>query len=236
MSHHCDYIPDPSKIGLREIMPSLGNRKIAKSSKGHFIGWLTVGSGKDRRIVQFESHLEFCWCLCLVTQPGTHSLVEQVEFVWEFEAAYGEIKSAPHYFDFVVTQSDGRRIAYDVRPVAGYCGDLARDLPHIRVQAIAAGFVDEVFLLTDEDLDPVMLANADLLYSVRHPDPEADKSARALVTAMSTPTTLGALVADLGLGAMGRRAILRLIGSHHLRLVKHEPISNAALLYKAENP
>lgn len=225
-----------AQVGLHEVQPIKGDRLIAKSSKGHFIGWLTVGEGADRSIIQCESYLELRWCLCLLSMMETASIADQVAFPWEAVSPDGEVKQRTHFFDFVVTQKDGTRVAYAVKPAAGYRGTFKQELPHISAQAIASGFADDVRLLTDEDLDPVMLFNAELLYSVRHADETADEKAQILVTAMSGIATLGELTEKLGLGAMGRRALLRLIGSHHLRLVEPERIGSNTKLYKAENP
>ncbi|MFV1594056.1 hypothetical protein VWZ88_15995 [Phaeobacter sp. JH20_36] len=215
--------------GIRLPEPSLANRDVAAASKGHFTGHAVLGDGPGR-IVQLESHHELQFCLCLAARPETGEIYEQVSFEWH--DADGELH--PHYFDFVVVQTDGAVIAYSVRPTYGVSDAFFEEMCRISDQARKAGFVADVRLLTEEDLDPVELFNAELLHSVREEDPEADEAARKAVRDMQGIETLEVLRDRAGCGAMGFRALIRLLRSRQLQLVSHERISPKSQVFKRE--
>ena len=83
-------------------LPSTAQRDVALSSKSHFCGHVVIGDGSGRgavagappRVVQVESHLELCWCLCLSVRADIADLREQMQFDWFDED--GEVHS--HYF------------------------------------------------------------------------------------------------------------------------------------------
>ncbi|MDE4099702.1 hypothetical protein [Phaeobacter gallaeciensis] len=209
--------------------PSLADRDVPAASKGHFTGQIVLGDGPGR-ITQLESHHELQACLCLAARPETDEICEQVGFEWY--DADGELHT--HYFDFVVVQTDGAIIAYSVRPSYGVSDAFFEEMCRISDQARKAGFVADVRLLTEEDLDPVELFNAELLHSVREEDPEADEAARKAVRDMQGIETLEALKDRTGCGAMGFRALIRLIRLRHLQLVSHERISLKSQVFKRE--
>lgn len=186
--------------------PSSCDRRPANASRGHCTGHLMVGPWPGR-VLHVESHLEMNWAHCLNAHPMTRVLREQVGFDWTDGAG----KRRTHYFDLFVEQSDGRRIAYPVKPEARVNDRFMAEMTAVARQAKQTGLVDEVRLLTDADLDPVELSNARLGYGMRVPDPEADHAAAAVVAALPGVVTLGDLVDRLGLGARGYRALIRLV-------------------------
>ena len=84
------YPFDENPSGFTPPRPSTADRSVAVSSKAHFCGHVVIGDGSGRgaisgvpaRIVQVESHLELCWCLCLSLHPDIADLREQVAFEW----------------------------------------------------------------------------------------------------------------------------------------------------------
>lgn len=218
-----------TQSGLRTVRPSLSKRNVWGSSKSHLTGLIVHGENEGR-IVGAESHLEFNVALCLSTHPDTADLVEQVEFDWRDEQ--GGIHT--HYFDFAVTQHDGQRIAYTVKPIFRCCGSFAETIPYIADQAKASGEFDDVRLFTDEDLDPIMLFNAKLLHACREAISDVDLLVQEVVRSISQPVSLGELVTTIGLKGDGFRALVRLIRTQHLRLRNHEHISYSAMVYKGK--
>ncbi|WP_411353092.1 hypothetical protein PNH50_18910 (plasmid) [Leisingera aquaemixtae] len=215
--------------GRRLPSASLADRDVPAASKGHFTGQIILGNGPGR-VVQLESHHELLVCICLAARPETDEVFEQVAFEWHDED--GILRT--HYFDFVVLQTDGAAVAYSVRPSDGVSGKFVEEMCQISDQARNSGFVADVRLVTEEDLDPVELFNAELLHSIREEDPEADEAARTTVREMQGIQTLETLRDRTGRGAMGFRALIRLIRSRHLQLVEHERISLHAHVYKRE--
>lgn len=207
--------------------PSSCDRRPQVSSKGHCSGHLMVGPWPGR-VLYCESHLEQQWVHCLNAHPKTRSLREQVAFEWQDDA--GDLRT--HYFDLFVEQTDDRLIAYTVKPEIFLRAGFMDRMACIASQARESGFVHDVRLLTDADLDPVELSNARLTYAMRAPDPGADSAAAAVVAAMSGIATLGELTSRIGLDARGYRALIRLVRAGILRATRHEHITHKTEFYK----
>ncbi|WP_158644598.1 hypothetical protein [Paracoccus jeotgali] len=226
----------PPSAGFTPPLGSTAQRNVALTSRGQFCGHVVIGDSSGRgaiagapaRVIQVESHLEVCWCLCLALRRDIADLREQVAFTWWDQAG----ESRTHFFDLFVTRTDGSRIACAVRPARRTGGRLGRELPLIAAQARASGFASDVRLLTDEDLDPVELHNAWLLHGVRADDPDADAAAADVLAAMSGTVSLADLADRTDCGAAGCQALLRLVRSGHLRPLHHERITSATVLYK----
>ncbi|RDD99823.1 hypothetical protein DTW92_02735 [Paracoccus pantotrophus] len=219
--------------GLDLHLPSRAERKIARFSKGHFTGRI-VASGGDGgysagRLIMVESHLEFCWCLVLLARRATADLREQAAFDWQDRDG----KVHTHFFDFLVTERDGKRIACAVRPASRIGGRFGATMPRIAHQARKRGFADDVRLLTDDDLDQVDLFNAKLMHGMRQPQPEADIAAERAISEMTGIAVIEDLVRHIGMGADGYRAVVRLIRRHRLRLLDHVRIDYQAAVYAA---
>lgn len=219
--------------GLDLHLPSRAERKIARFSKGHFTGRIVASGGDDGysagRLIMVESHLEFCWCLVLLARRATADLREQAAFEWY--DINGEMHT--HFFDFLLTERDGKRIACAVRPAARTRGRFGATMPRIAHQARKRGFAHEVRLLTDDDLDPVALFNAKLMHGMRQSQPEADIAAERVVAGMGGIAVIEDLVRRIGMGADGYRAVVRLIRRHRLRLVDHVRIGYQTAVYAA---
>lgn len=230
---------DESPSGFTPPLPSTADRAVALSSRAHFCGHVVIGDGSGRggvsgtpaRVVQVESHLELCWCLCLSIRPDIVDLREQAAFDWFDED--GECRT--HFFDLLVTRNDGSRIACAVRPLARASERFKRQMSRIASQVRACGFAADVRLLTDKDLDPVELHNAQLLHGVRTGSSLADAAAAKVLAGLSGRTSLADLASRTGLAAAGFRALLRLLRSAHLRLVRSERITPASMVYKEHN-
>ena len=230
---------DSGDDGFNPPARSTADRPVAISSKGHFCGHVVIGDGCGRgditgarpRVVQVESYLELSWSLCLSHRHDIADLREQVAFDW-FDA---DGKAQCHFFDLVVTRTDGVRIACTVRPVVRSGGRFWQKMSWIAHQVRAAGFADDVRLLTDRDLDPVELHNAWLLHDIRVPDRRADAAAAKVVSEFCGMADLADLTARVDMGAAGFRALLRLVRRGDLRLLRAERITRATTVYKGSN-
>ncbi|MBO9456950.1 hypothetical protein J7376_16090 [Paracoccus sp. R12_1] len=225
--------------GFAPPLPSSADRMVATSSRAHFCGHVVIGDGSGRgaisgvtpRVVHVESHLELCWCLCLSVRPDIIDLREQARFDWFDED--GEVRS--HFFDLLVTRNDGSRLACAIRPAIRSRGRLGRQLPRIATQVRASGFADDVRLLTDHDLDSVELHNAWILHGIRVGDQQVDARAVDVFETLSGTATLSELTSRIGLGVVGFRALLRLLRSGHLQMLRSEKITPSATVYKGSN-
>ena len=142
--------------------PSLAERKIALSSKGHCTAHSVLGDGIGVRM-QAESWLEQCSFYILNAQHDVASMREQVFFY------FGAKRERHHIFDVVVTLRDKRQIAYTIKPENRTKSRMKHQMPGedflSHMQAVAwwvreIGFADDTRLISDYDLDPVELHNA----------------------------------------------------------------------------
>jgi hypothetical protein len=207
---------------------SAGDRATQVGSSHHFTGQIVIGDGRGR-VLGTESHLEMKATLILAARPETAALFEQIAFEWKDATG----ASRTHYIDLMVQQHDGQWVGYAVRPWARLSKAYLADLARIKAQAIASGFLWDFRIFTDRDVDPIDLFNARLLHSVRVAEPDADAAARSVAAAITGVTTIGALVADIGIHGQGFRAIVRLIRSGHLQPVRHERIDHGTEVFKA---
>lgn len=208
--------------------PSLCDRRPPSASKGNFTGHLMVGKSGPERLLYTASWLEFCWAHCLNAHGLTADLFEQVRFAWRD----GTGDPREHFFDLLVEQVNGRRIAYTVKPEARLKASFLNDMSIIAAQARDNAFVDDVRLLTDADLDPIEFHNARMMHGMRRTDPASDEAVAAILAQMSGAETVAELTARAGIGAAGFRAVVRRIWWGELRLVRHERIAPETQVYK----
>ncbi|RAP40406.1 hypothetical protein BYZ73_15105 [Rhodovulum viride] len=191
---------------------SIADRDVPLASKGHFSGHVVIGGGAGR-ITQTESHLEMNGILCLHYRPDVREIREQVRFDWFDEN--GEVFS--HYFDCVAVHQDGTKTAFAFKAARFATPKFLRKLGIIRAQAVALKVIDDVRVVTEQDLDPTEVHNAWLLHGMRHPDPEADARAAEVVEDIRGIKGLDQLSREIGLGARGTRALFRLIAAGRLQ-------------------
>ncbi|WP_375699370.1 hypothetical protein [Pseudophaeobacter sp. TrK17] len=224
--------------GIRLPAFSKGNRDTQVGSTHHFTGGLVLGDGPggdgpERRMGQ-ESNLERKATLILHARPETVSLVEQVLFKWINPNNAPGKQLVPHWIDLVQTQANGQVIGYAVRPTAHAGPEYQLKLARIKTQAVAQGVLDDLRLFTEEDVCPVEWHNARQFLAVRRPDLFADPVAADVVGRMTGVCTLDDLVSATGLEGMGFRALVRLIRSGHLEMVRHERIAHTSQVFKAK--
>lgn len=215
----------PGGIRLPEV--SVGDRSTQVASKAHFTGHIIFGMGHGRGL-GLESNLEKKAALILRYASDTVDLVEQQAFEW-FDA-HGARHT--HYVDLVRQMRNGRRIAYAVRPSARVSSNYQDKLARIKRQSMEQGVFDDFRLFTERDICPVALENATHLHAVRVAEPEADRAAAEVVSAMRGVATIGALSEQIGMQGTGVRAVVRLIGSGNLQLLRHEKISHSSQVIK----
>lgn len=221
------YLP----LGARRLpQPSTAMRAVSRTSQFHFNGQTVIGDGPGR-LVLTDSRLEMNWLKVLLARSDTADLHEQVMFEWhDFDGICHN-----HFFDFVVSHTDGNTIAYTVRPEARTGGSFAETMPQIAKQARTSHLYHDVRLLTDKMLDPIELTNAWLMHGMRTPEPVADDAAATVLAGMNGIATLSALAKATGLSGQGYRALVRLISSQHLLTVRHERIDLKTEVYKRKN-
>lgn len=193
---------------------SQAERQVASASNSHCTAFAVMGDGDGVRF-QCESKLELDTLYILNARHDIVWIREQANFYCDPVK-----KTGRHVFDFMATLRNGRRIAFSVKPESRLSWRRKGQLPgedfitelqtvayHVQLQ----NFADDVRLVTEEDLDPVDLYNAEVIAAVREPDPEADQRALDLTRDLIGSRTIRDLARDIGMAGRGNSAILRLV-------------------------
>jgi hypothetical protein len=210
--------------GIRLPRPYTG-RKMGFGAQKHFTGSLVHGEDEGE-VADVQSHTEMLTALVALARRDVVRLENQVEFKWT------DVDGSrhTHFFDFRVTLRDGRRIALMVKwSTEAQKPKFKRKTARIASQVTSA-FADEVVVVTELDLDPIEVHNAELIHAVRVPDPDVDAAARRAIQTMVGAARIGDLVTEIGREGRAFRAVVRLIRSHDLQLVGHERITYDTLV------
>ncbi|MFB2533464.1 restriction endonuclease [Paracoccus sp. p3-h83] len=139
--------------------PSRATRTISRRSRASLRGSLVarLPGFEQPRIIQFESALEYAFlCLTLVR--------DDVQHIWEQPTAVQYTRPngrpAEHVFDFLVTKTDGERIAVAIKPMQR----VVERTFVAELEGVAAAtpkqFADRIMLITDRHLDRAAAAEA----------------------------------------------------------------------------
>jgi hypothetical protein len=213
--------------------PSLGARRPPVSSKAQcLVDLLVKDADGSLRELPVESWLERNVALILFYRTDIARVVEQQPVV-PFSDVDG--KSRKHIFDFLVTCHDGRRIAIAVKPkvIADRIG--MRDFIARIAAQMPRSLADAACLVTDKDIDPVELRNAELMHACRLGDPADDEIVLAVARSYGGAVTLQDLIAAAGIQGRGYRAAMRLFAAGRLRTLRHEIICDRTLVANTES-
>ena len=210
---------------IRLPRPRTAIRKIPMGTLKHFTGSLVIGDDEGEAM-QFQSHTELQTALVMLARPNVVGLENQVPFGW-FDRD-GTRKT--HFFDFRVSLSDGRWIALMVKHARKAAEPVFRAEMHWIAKQARPHFADQVALISENDLDPIEVHNAELVHGVRIPDPEPDAAVRRVVASLTGAARISDIVAACGCGGSGFRSVVRLIRTRELELATRERIDTASLV------
>lgn len=205
--------------------PTSAARHIKMGVQKHFTGSLVIGD-EEGEVMQFESHTEKQVALVMLARRDVAGLENQVPFAWTDQAG----SKRTHFFDFRVTYQDGSRaflIVKNSRKAAKV--DFVMEARLLASQ-VTAESANKVLLVTEKHLDPVEVFNAELIHSVRLPDPEADAAVLRAVNGVLGAVKVGNIVSVSGYSGRGFLAVVRLLRKHCLEMVAHERIDYDTLV------
>lgn len=198
-------------------------RKTAVGAREHATGQVTFGPG-DSFTLGLDSNTEMKCMLVFLARPGVVGIESQVLFEW----VKTDGKVGKHFFDFRLLMASGKRIAIMVKSeYRRRQAKVQKELAEVAAQ-VPSSFADEVFVMTERDIDPVEYFNAEMMHEMRRLDPEADALARGVLGEMVGSVQIFDFVEAIGLGARGFRAVVRLIRSYELELTNKVRISHQA--------
>jgi len=200
-------------------------RKITMGVQKHFTGSIVFGD-REGQVMQFESHTEKIVALVMLARRGVAGLENQIPFPWvNLDGA-----AATHFFDFRASLTDGSRVAMIVKNARKAAkAEFIAEMSYLASQ-VTSDFADRVALITEKDLDPIEVHNAELIHSVRFADPEPDAAVQGVVAEINGTVQIRDIVAIAGVSGRGFMAVVRLIGRHELELLAHERIAPGVLV------
>lgn len=215
--------------GLELPAKSRAMRDVPMASAAHCTTSTVLGDGAGVR-VQGESMLELRSQLILNARRDVAEINEQVRFVYGFDG----LKPKEHIFDIVAVLTDKTVIAYAVKPkIRLESGRFIRAMQEVSWWVRKLGFADDVRIVTEADVHPVTLHNAEIFAALRgHHDPEADDMAYRVV--MNIPRggaeSLRALTFATGMAERGYRALLSLVRNRVIEPLRDEKITPKTLM------
>ena len=208
-------------------------RKIPKSSKHHFVGELVYDNinGEPQRL-GFASYTEFKTAICLIYRDDFADIEEQLASL-----RFNHLKGTPsvHYFDYRFTTKGGKKVCISVKPERiAKTYDYQATIRAVKKAAIG-NICDAVATVTERNISPIELHNAELFHSARRPEPAIDAIVLEGLARLETTVSIEQFLADIGLNGRGFRSVARAIRFGHARLFTPEKIRGKTLIERG-NP
>lgn len=203
-------------------------RTIPKSSKGHFVGEFVYDNinGEPQRI-KFGSHTEFKTSLCLIYRADFADIEEQLAAL-PFKHPRGT--ASEHFFDFRFTTKGGRKICISVKPERIAKTYIYEATIKAVEKAAVGNICDAVATVTERNISPIELHNAELYHAARKPEPLIDDVVLDALPKLKAPVSINQFLADIGLAGRGFFSVARAIRFGHARLFTPEKILGKTLI------
>lgn len=203
-------------------------RGIPKSSKGHFVGELVYDNinGEPQRL-KFGSFTELKAEVCFVYRDDFADIEEQLAAM-PFVLPNG--KPSVHFFDFRFTTRGGKRICISVKPEKIAKTYEYQSLIASVKKAAIGNICDAVATVTERNIHPIELHNAELFHAARSPEPAIDAVIVAALKELQSPVSINQFLADIGLAGRGFFGVARAIRFGHARLFTREKIRGKTLI------
>lgn len=207
-------------------------RTIPKSSRGHFVGELVYDNinGEPQRL-GFSSHTEFKAALCLIYRNDFADIEEQLAAL-----PFDHPKGAPsvHHFDFRFTTKGGQKICISVKPERIAQTQVYQATIGAVKKAAIGNICDAVATVTERNISPIELHNAELYHAARRPEPEIDAVVVEGLARLEAPVSINRFLEDIGLSGRGFFSVARAIRFGHARLFTREKIRGKTLIERGE--
>ena len=211
--------------------PSAGTRSPSTRSTASFRSILV--NPLNNRVVRTESHLESKHALTFMMRPDVLDVIEQHPRV-EFIDHLGKLR----FFtaDICVTFTNGRRVAYSVKPLEKALKSGLRETIGLIARQVPTSVVDAFAILTEADVEPWQYSNAVLLYSAaRRGDLDAE-AAEAVLAVAHAPISIGDIVGRTGMAGRAFRAIIALLAQAQLVLITKGRLTYASIVAPNASP
>jgi hypothetical protein len=211
--------------------PSRAQHQIPKSAHGHFVIQMVIHDSDEDpgQISKCGSMGEYQTRMIALAETDTLDVIEQVGPLHHQDGT-NEIRE--HYLDHLVIKDGGKRFGLTDKPTAVVTEDFQGEIVQVREDGRQKNLFNELYLVTEFARDPITLFNAELIRGCRDEEADVDAIAFTVVADVTSKVKLEELVCQVNRGPRGFRALVRLIGSGHLILRKHEKISRESVVVR----
>jgi len=214
---------------LRQVpAKSRAIRAIPKSSKGHFVGELVYDNinGKPQRL-GFGSYTEFKAAVCLIYRDDFADIEEQLASL-----PFNHPRGTPseHYFDFRFTTKGGQKICISVKPERIAKTYVYQATIGAVKKSAVGNICDAVATVTERNISPAEVHNAELYHAARRPEPAIDAAILDALAQLRGPVSINQFLEDVGLSGRGFFSVARAIRFGHARLFTYEKIRGKTLI------
>jgi hypothetical protein len=220
-----------SEYVWNEPMPSRASHPIPKSAHGHFVIQMVIHDSDEDpgQISKCGSMGEYHTRMIALAEPDTVDVIEQVgPLHWQDK----KNETRAHFLDHLVIKDGGKRVGLTDKPAALVTENFQAEIAQVREDGRQKKFFNELYLVTEFARDPITLFNAELIRGCRDEEGDVDAIALTVVADVTSKATLDELIRQINRGPRGFRALVRLIGSGHLVLWKHEKISRDSVVVR----
>jgi hypothetical protein len=206
---------------------------IPKSAHGHFVIQMVIHDSDEDpgQISKCGSMGEYHTRMIALAETDTLDVIEQVG---PLHYQDGKKETREHYLDHLVLKEGGKRFGLTDKPTVYVSQDFQDEIEQVREDGRQKNLFNELYLVTEFARDPIALFNAELIRGSRDEEADVDAIALSVVADFSSKVKLEELVGQINRGPRGFRALVRLIGSGHLVLRKHEKISRDSVVVRGK--
>lgn len=191
-----------------------GSRPVSMATRGHNSS--VVVDPNDNLAKELESSIEHDAYLVLTADPEVVHIVCQARPI-EYVDRDGEVHE--HFFDFLATMKDGRRVAVMAKSAEKVRRDKLEEVAKELAAQIPDTFADEVLLITKDDMPEWLVANARLIRSSRL-DKSTTRDQAILQHALTLPEPVSIEELCGSFAPYGARSVARLLHAGHLRQIE----------------
>jgi hypothetical protein len=218
----------------RPPFKSTGVKMFAARSKSSVRGFgiFEMPAEQHPRQIIYESHLERKTLLSFCALPDIWNIHDQPARI-SYKGLTG--RDETHLPDYLAQFRCGLRVAVAVKPFERAQKINFRATLRAVRKCMSPNFADRLVLVTEKNLRPAEVQNAEFLHLCRqHKDPEADLAIANAAARFGDEISILELVKEAGLQGRGFRAVFRAIYSGGLHADRQKKITTATVISVGE--
>jgi hypothetical protein len=205
---------------------TIASRRPPAKSRGYCRGF--VVDHDANRVLVYESSLERDFACMLMADRRIAHIHDQPPAV-TFRTPEG--KPQRHTFDFLVTTTDNRRLAFAVKPSTRVERSKIEETLSLIREQVGVSFADRFLLRTEQHITKDRAYNARCILRARRARNEEDVEAlRQIASSLNGAIRIADLVSLSKLGARGLNAVICLVDDGVLDVINHQRLGDLAFL------